>query len=89
MALRYDNHHMNVDSELVATRYSSKGRAKFFNRIWHPYLSRNVLAMQWLILIEGLPVGAWRKRKGHSSDCQLCPTGTKKRYNMHSGTALK
>ena len=32
--------------------------------------------MQWLILTEGLPVGAWRAKIGLSSDCQFCPTGT-------------
>lgn len=30
--------------------------------------------MQWLILTEGLPVGAWRERLGLPSNCQLCPS---------------
>ena len=30
--------------------------------------------MQWLILNEGLPVGAWRERVGLPSHCQVCPT---------------
>ena len=64
---------MHVDAELEEAGYTSKARAKFFNRIWHPYLPRKVSAMQWLILTEGLPVGAWRERLGLSNQCQLCP----------------
>ena len=59
IALRQDNNQMTVDAELEAAGFNSKKRAKFFNRIWHPYLPRKVSAMQWLILNEGLPVGAW------------------------------
>lgn len=33
--------------------------------------------MQWLILAEGLPVGAWRERIGLSNRCQLCQVSTK------------
>lgn len=62
---------MRVDAELEAEGYNSKIRAKFFNRIWHPYLPRKVSAMQWLILTEGLPVGAWREKLGLSNECQL------------------
>ena len=72
IALRQDNNQMGVDAELEAAGFSSKDRAKFFNRIWHPYLPRKVSAMQWLILNEGLPVGAWRERLGHNGDCELC-----------------
>jgi hypothetical protein len=72
IALRQDNNQMVVDAELEAAGYPSKARAKFFNRIWHPYLPRKVSAMQWLILNDGLPVGAWREKVGLSSDCQLC-----------------
>lgn len=74
VALRQNNHQMKVDAELEAAGFNSKARAKFFNRIWHPYLPRKVSAMQWLILTEGLPVGAWRERIGLPSHCQLCPT---------------
>jgi exonuclease III len=71
-ALKQNNHIMPVDAELAAEGYNSKARAKFFNRIWHPYLPRKVSAMQWLILTEGLPVGAWREKLGLSNECQLC-----------------
>ena len=74
VALRQNNHQMKVDAEMEAAGFNSKARAKFFNRIWHPYLPRKVSAMQWLILTEGLPVGAWRERIGLPSHCQLCPT---------------
>ena len=73
VALRQNNHQMKVDAELEAAGFNSKTRAKFFNRIWHPYLPRKVSAMQWLILTEGLPVGAWRERLRLPSECQLCP----------------
>jgi hypothetical protein len=56
--MKQNNHTMKVDAELEAAGFNSKSRAKFFNRIWHPYLPRKVSAMQWLILTEGLPVGA-------------------------------
>lgn len=72
IALRQDNNQMVVDAELEAAGYPSKARAKFINRIWHPYLPRKVSAMQWLVLNEGLPVGAWREKVGLSGDCQLC-----------------
>ena len=77
VALRQNNHQMKVDAELERTSFSSKDRARFFNRIWHPYLPRKVSAMQWLILTEGLPVGAWRERIGLPSHCQLCPEQTR------------
>ena len=76
VALRQDNNQMQVDAELEAAGYTSKSRAKKFNKVWHPYLPREVSAMQWLILTEGLPVGAWRAKIGLPSDCQLCPAGT-------------
>lgn len=72
IALRQDNNQMPVDAELEATGFHSKARAKFFNRIWHLYLPRKVSALQWLILNEGLPVGAWREKLGLNSDCQIC-----------------
>ena len=65
---------MQVDAEMEAAGYTSKSRAKFFNRIWHPYLPHKVSAMQWLILTEGLPVGAWRERIGMPNQWQLCPS---------------
>jgi hypothetical protein len=73
VALQQNHHTMKVDAELEAAGYYSKARAKFFNHIWHPYLPRKVSAMQWLILTEGLPVGAWRARLGLPQYCQLCP----------------
>ena len=76
IALWQDNTTMRVDAEMEAEGYDSKTRARFFNRIWHPYLPRKVSAMQWLVLTEGLPVGAWRERIGLSNDCQLCPHPT-------------
>lgn len=72
VALRQNNHTMRVDAELEASGYNSKARAKIFNRIWHIYLPRKVSAMQWLILTEGLPVGAWREKLGLPNECQLC-----------------
>ena len=77
VALRQDNHLMPLDAELEAAGLDGKTRAKFFNRIWHPHLPRKVSAMQWLILSEGLPVGAWRERIGLSSICQFCPAQEK------------
>ena len=77
VALRQDNNRMKVDIELEEAGFNSKSRAKFFNRIWHPYLPRKVSACQWLILTGGLPVGAWREKLGLPSACQLCPTGDK------------
>jgi hypothetical protein len=74
IVMKQNNHTMKVDAELEAAGYNSKTRAKFFNRIWHPYLPRKVSAMQWLILAEGLPVGAWRERVGLPTNCQLCPS---------------
>ena len=62
---------MPLDVEMEAVGINGKTRAKFFNRIWHPYLPKKVSAMQWLILTEGLPVGAWRERIGLSSACQF------------------
>lgn len=73
VALRQTNQQMNVDAELEAVGYNSKERAKFFNRIWHPYLPRKVLAMQWLVLTERVLVGAWRERIDLPSECPLCP----------------
>ena len=45
VALRQDNNQMNVDAEMEAKGIDSKTRAKFFNRIWHPYLPRKVSAL--------------------------------------------
>jgi hypothetical protein len=45
VALKQNNHTMPVDAELEAEGYNSKSRAKFFNRIWHPYLPRKGSAM--------------------------------------------
>lgn len=73
VALKQNNHTMRVDAELEAEGFNSKTRAKFFNRIWHPYLPRKVSGMQWLILTEGLPVGAWREKLGLPNNCQLYP----------------
>lgn len=78
VALKQNNHRMKVDIELEEAGYPSKDRAKFFNRIWHPYLPRKVSALQWLILTEGLPMGAWRERLGLPNNCQLCPEQSRK-----------
>lgn len=83
VVLRQDNHKMPLDAELEAAGMDNKTRAKNFNRIWHPHLPRKVSAMQWLVLTEGLPVGAWRERIGLSSDCQLCP-GQERETLQHS-----
>ena len=72
IALRQDNHQMPLDAELETTGIDSKTRAKFFNRLWHPHLPRKVSAHQWLILTEGLPVGAWREKIGQDGACLIC-----------------
>lgn len=77
VALKQNTQPMSLDSELEREGYNGKARAKFFNRIWHPYLPRKVAAMQWLILTEGLPVGAWREKIGLPSNCELCLTPVK------------
>ena len=77
IALKQNTQQMNLDLELEREGFNSKARAKFFNRIWHPYLPRKVLAMQWLVLTEGLPVGSWRERIGLPSDCEICPNPVK------------
>ena len=89
VALRQDNNQMHVDAELEAAGYNSKARAKFFNKVWHPYLPCKVSAMQWLILTEGLPVGVWREKIGLPSDCQLARLAREKSCSMLFRTALK
>jgi hypothetical protein len=37
---------MKVDMQLTIAGLDSQSRAKFFNRIWYPYLPRKVSAMQ-------------------------------------------
>jgi hypothetical protein len=72
IALRQENHQMPLDAELEAAGHDGKARAKFWNRIWHPYLPRKVSAMQWLMLADGLPVGSWREKLSLDGACQLC-----------------
>ena len=72
VAMRQDNQQAPLDAELEAIGFDSKSRAKFWNRIWHPYLPRKISAMQWLILTDGLPVGEWREKLGMDGACQLC-----------------
>ena len=74
IALKQNTQQMPLDLELEREGYNSQTRAKFFNRIWHPYLPRKVSAMQWLVLTGGLPVGAWRAKIGLPHICELCPT---------------
>lgn len=69
---------MSVEVELEAVGFNNKAKAKFFHRIWHPYLPRKVSAMQWLVLTEGLPIGAWRECIGLPSTCQCCLNQDKK-----------
>lgn len=57
VALKQNTQPMPLDVQLEREGFNSKARARFFNRIWHPYLPRKVSAMQWLVLAEGLPVG--------------------------------
>jgi hypothetical protein len=77
IALKQNTQQMPLNSELEREGYNRQTRAKFFNRIWHPYLPRKVSAMQWLVLTEGLPVGAWREKIGLPHTCELCPTEIK------------
>ena len=72
IALKQHNHQAPVDVELEAAGFDGKAQAKFWNRIWHPYLPRKISAMQWLILTKGLPVGAWREKLGLDGTCQIC-----------------
>ena len=72
IALKQNTQPMTLDADLEREGFNSKARARFFNRIWHPYLPRKVSAMQWLVLTEGLPVGAWREKIGLPSCCKLC-----------------
>jgi hypothetical protein len=64
---------MTLDAELEREGFNNKARARFFNRIWHPFLPRKVFAMQWLVLTQGLPVGEWREKIGLPYECELCP----------------
>jgi hypothetical protein len=77
IALKQNTQQMPLDAELEREGFNSKTRARFFNRIWHPFLPRKVSAMQWLVLTQGLPVGEWREKIGLPSDCELCTTPTK------------
>jgi hypothetical protein len=77
VALRQDNQQAPLDAELEAIGFDGKSRAKFWNRIWHPYLPRKISAMQWLILTDGLPVGAWREKLGVDGTCPLCVLHTR------------
>lgn len=77
IAMQQNTQQMPLDAELEQEGYNSKARARFFNRIWHPYLPRKISAMQWLILTKGLPVGEWRERIGMSSSCELCSSPIK------------
>ena len=73
IALKQNSQPMILDTELEREGFNSKARARFFNRIWHPFLPRKVSAMQWLVLTQGLPVGEWSEKIGLPSDCELCP----------------
>ena len=44
--LMQNNHQMRVDAKMEATGYTNKTKAKKINRVWHPYLTRKVSAMQ-------------------------------------------
>lgn len=77
VALKQNTLPMALDTELEMEGYNSKARAQFFNRIWHPFLPRKVVPMQWLVLTQGLPVGTWREKIGLPSDCELCATPVK------------
>jgi hypothetical protein len=46
VVLQQNNHVMKVDMQLTIAGLDSQSRAKFFNRIWYPYLPRKVSAMQ-------------------------------------------
>ena len=80
IALHQNYNTMKVDTELAEAGYNSKTIAKFFNRIWHPYLPRKIYAMQWFILTEGLPIGAWGEKIGLPNACQLCPAQAKETF---------
>lgn len=89
VALHQSNQVMKVDAELTAEGYDSKARAKFFNRIWHPYLPWKVAAMQWLILAEGLPWEHGENAVDFLASAISAPHKPKRHCNMLSRIAQR
>lgn len=87
--LRQDNTTMSVDAEMEAEGYDNKTRARFINRIWHPYLPRKVSAMQWLVLTEGLPSGLGGNASAYLATIIYVHIQPTKHFNMLSWIAYK
>lgn len=66
---------LKFDQCLEGRGYSGQQRKDFFLTLWHPWLPRKVSMMVWLIIADGLPVGEWRRKIGHSGLCNLCTEG--------------
>lgn len=64
---------MVFDKWMEDCGYSDQQRKSFFKKLWHPWLPRKISSMIWLTIAEGLPIGAWRVRIGHTGICPLCP----------------
>ena len=63
---------LKFDKWMEDCGYSDQQRKSFFKRLWHPWLPRKVSSMVWLTIAEGLHLGDWRRRIGHSGICPLC-----------------
>lgn len=66
---------LKFDKHLEDRGFSGQQRRQFFMRLWHPWLPRKVSTMIWLTIAEGIPVGDWRRRIGHTGLCNLCGEG--------------
>jgi hypothetical protein len=50
---------MKMDTILKERGYTQKERGRIYKKLWHLWLPRKILAMLWLMLAKGLPIGAW------------------------------
>jgi hypothetical protein len=63
---------LRFDRWIEVSGYSFQQRRLFFKRLWHHWMPRKISSMVWLVIAEGLPIGAWRMWIGHSGLCTLC-----------------
>lgn len=63
---------LEFDRWLEAMGYSIQQRRDFFRKLWHHWTPRKISSIVWLTIADGLPLGAWRVRIGHSGICPLC-----------------
>jgi hypothetical protein len=59
---------------LLESNFELPHLRQFYQQLWHPWLPRKVSWMKWLILAQGISVGAWRRVMGLESGCSLCNT---------------